>query len=75
MLDGDWSSDVCSSDLVLAPFGYLEIVSATILGFLVFGDFPEAPTWAGIAVIVASGLYIVHRERVTGRSRDLPPLE
>jgi drug/metabolite transporter (DMT)-like permease len=47
---------------VLAPFGYLEIVSATILGFLVFGDFPEAPTWAGIAVIVASGLYIVHRE-------------
>ncbi len=60
---------------VLAPFGYLEIVSATILGFLVFGDFPDGPTWVGIAVIVGSGLYIVHRERVHGRSREVPPLE
>lgn len=58
---------------VLAPFGYLEIVSATILGFLIFGDFPEPPTWGGIALIIASGLYIVHRERLRGRSRDLPP--
>lgn len=52
---------------VLAPFGYLEIVSATALGFLVFGDFPDRPTWVGIGLIVASGLYIVHRERVRGR--------
>lgn len=58
---------------VLAPFGYLEIVSATALGYLVFGDFPDRPTWAGISLIVASGLYIVHRERMRGRSRDLPP--
>lgn len=58
---------------VLAPFGYLEIVSATILSFLVFGDFPDGPTWVGIGLIMASGLYIVHRERVRGRSRDLPP--
>lgn len=58
---------------VLAPFGYLEIVSATALGFLVFGDFPDGPTWGGIALIMASGLYIVHRERLLGRSRDLPP--
>jgi len=48
----------------LAPLNYLEIVSATLLGFLVFGDFPDALTWAGIALIVASGLYIAHRERV-----------
>ena len=60
---------------VLAPFGYLEIVSATALSFLVFGDFPDRPTWAGIALIVASGLYIVHRERVRGMSRVLPPTE
>jgi len=31
----------------------------------VFGDFPNAMTWAGISVIVSSGLYIIHRERVT----------
>ena len=58
---------------VLAPFGYLEIVSATTLSILVFGDVPDGPTLFGIALIVASGLYIVHRERVRGRSRVLPP--
>jgi len=49
----------------LAPLHYLEIVTAVILGLLVFGDFPDPLTWAGIAVIVASGLYIIHRERTT----------
>lgn len=49
---------------VLAPFNYLEIVSATLFGYLVFGDFPDLPTWGGIALIVASGLYIAHRERL-----------
>ncbi|WP_439527736.1 DMT family transporter [Pannonibacter sp.] len=49
---------------VLAPFNYLEIVSATLLGYLVFRDFPDLPTWGGIALIVASGLYIAHRERL-----------
>lgn len=48
----------------LAPLTYLEIVSATILGYLVFSDFPDALTWLGISIIVGSGLYIMHRERV-----------
>ncbi len=50
----------------LAPFQYLEIVGATAMGWLVFGDFPDALTWAGIAVILASGLYVFHRERKVG---------
>jgi len=49
----------------LAPLHYLEIVAAVGLGYAVFGDFPNPLTWAGIGVIVASGLYIIHRERVT----------
>lgn len=49
----------------LAPFQYLEIVMASLLGYLVFGDFPDAFTWTGIAVILASGLYIFHREGQT----------
>lgn len=53
----------------LAPLHYLEIISAVTLGYLIFGDFPNALTWAGIAVIVASGLYIIHRERVTARKK------
>ena len=51
----------------LAPLHYLEIVAAVALGYLVFNDFPNAMTWAGIAVIVSSGLYIIHREHRVAR--------
>ncbi|MFZ0486921.1 MAG: DMT family transporter [Arenicellales bacterium] len=47
---------------VLAPFGYGEIVMATIVGYLGFGDFPDAVTWLGMAVIIGSGVYIAVRE-------------
>jgi len=47
----------------LAPFGYFEIVTATLLGFFIFGDFPDRFTWLGIAIIIASGIYISNRER------------
>ena len=53
----------------LAPLHYVEIVAAVALGYLVFSDFPNAMTWAGIAVIVSSGLYIIHRERIVARGR------
>lgn len=52
----------------LAPLHYLEIISAAILGYLVFGDFPDPLTWAGIGVITLSGLYIIYRERLQARS-------
>jgi drug/metabolite transporter (DMT)-like permease len=47
----------------LAPLQYFEIVSATIFAWLVFGDFPDAIKWLGILVIMASGFYILWRER------------
>lgn len=47
----------------VAPLQYLEIVSATLLGFYVFGDIPDALTWMGIALIVGSGLFVFLRER------------
>ena len=53
---------------VLAPFGYSEIIWGTILGYLVFRDFPDAWTWLGAAVIVASGLYIFRRETMARRA-------
>jgi len=43
---------------LLAPFLYLQIVAASILGWLVWGDFPDALTWLGIAVICGSGIAI-----------------
>lgn len=48
---------------LLAPFHYFEIVSATALGFLVFGEFPTASKWLGVAIIVGSGLFMIWRER------------
>lgn len=48
---------------ILAPFQYLEIVGATIMGLLVFGDFPDALTWLGTAIILGSGAYVFHREQ------------
>ncbi len=53
----------------LAPLHYLEIVSAVALSYWVFHDFPDAVTWTGIAIIVASGMYIIHRERLGARAR------
>ncbi len=47
----------------LAPLQYLEIVSATVFAWLVFGDFPDALKWLGILIVIASGLYIIWRER------------
>lgn len=52
----------------IAPLHYLEIVSAVALGWLVFRDLPNPMSWAGIVVITGSGLYIIHRERVTARA-------
>lgn len=57
----------------LAPLHYSEIVVAVALGYLIFGDFPNLMTWAGIAIIVASGLYMIHRERLAARLIRQPP--
>ena len=48
---------------VLSPFIYSEIVWVIALGYLVFGDLPNRWTLVGCAIVVASGLYILHRER------------
>jgi drug/metabolite transporter (DMT)-like permease len=48
---------------VLSPFIYTQIVQVIILGYLVFGDVPSRWTLLGCAIVVASGLYILHRER------------
>lgn len=48
---------------VLAPFLYAELIAATAIGYLWFGDFPDFWTWTGVAVIVGSGIYISWRER------------
>jgi drug/metabolite transporter (DMT)-like permease len=48
---------------ILAPYGYTEIITASLIGYFAYGDFPDSYTWIGISVIVASGLYISLREQ------------
>ena len=58
---------------ILAPFQYLEIVTATILGYLVFHDLPAKSTIIGSLVIIASGIYLFQRERLASRSKTPVP--
>jgi drug/metabolite transporter (DMT)-like permease len=53
---------------VLSPFIYTEIVLVIILGFVVFGDLPNRWTLTGASIVIASGLYMLHRERVRRRN-------
>jgi drug/metabolite transporter (DMT)-like permease len=50
----------------LAPFIYTQIVWTTALGFLIFGDVPHYWTIVGGLTVVASGLYLLNRERKVG---------
>ena len=60
----------------LAPYPYLQMVWMIFFGYLVFDQFPDRWTLAGAAIIVASGLYIVHREhRLRLKSRTAPNSE
>ncbi len=49
---------------VLAPFSYTQLLWVSFLGFLIFGEVPDVWTVTGAAIIVASGLYTAHRERL-----------
>lgn len=48
---------------VIAPFFYTQLIWAGLLGYLVFGDAPDGWTLAGGAIVIASGLFLVARER------------
>ena len=47
---------------LIAPFSYVQLIWAGTLGYLVFGDFPDAWTMVGAAIVIASGIYVFYRE-------------
>ncbi|MBS0124737.1 DMT family transporter [Aestuariicoccus sp. KMU-90] len=55
--------------VVLAPLHYSLILWGTIYGFIAFGDLPDHWTIVGCAIIIASGLYTLHRERLRMKGR------
>ena len=48
----------------VTPFNYAGLIWAVLFGYLLFGDFPDGWTFAGAGLIVAGGIYILHRQRV-----------
>jgi len=58
-------ASVRGSDIsVTAPWRYTGLLWAVLLGWAVWGHVPDAPAWAGIALVVCAGLYLVQRERM-----------
>lgn len=53
---------------VVSPFRYTGLVWALLLGFAVFGDWPDTLTQAGAALIVATGIYTFYRERLRAQA-------
>jgi drug/metabolite transporter (DMT)-like permease len=49
---------------VIAPFRYSGLVVAIILGWACFGEFPDGLTLIGSGIVVATGIYTFHRERI-----------
>jgi drug/metabolite transporter (DMT)-like permease len=52
---------------LIAPFRYTGLLWALVLGFVVWGDVPNAMAWWGIALLIGSGVYVLHRERIRAR--------
>lgn len=57
----------------IAPFGFVQIPFVAGVGFIAYAEVPDLWTWAGSAVIIASGIYIARREAKHGKSRAVQP--
>ena len=51
----------------MAPFQYVELLWAALIGYVFWSELPAANVWAGASIVVASGLYIIWRERRLAR--------
>ena len=58
-----------SRPAAIAPFEYVALPMAVMWGVVFFGNWPDLVTWAGMALICGSGLYVLHRETVLARAR------
>ena len=59
-----------------APFRYSEVVFAIIAGILVFGEYPDAISYVGMALVIGAGLFAAHREAAQARDAEaelMPP--
>lgn len=59
----------------IAPLEYTGLVWVVLLDLTIWGVLPARTVWIGAAIIVASGLYMLHRERTVDPGRQRPPVE
>lgn len=59
--------------VVLAPVHYSLLIWGTFYGWIVFDQLPDLWTWVGALIIVATGIYTLHRERLVARQKDNQP--
>jgi drug/metabolite transporter (DMT)-like permease len=43
---------------IVTPFQYVQLIGSVLVGYLFFGDLPDALTWLGAAIVIGSGLYV-----------------
>ena len=55
---------------VVSPYLYGELIVAAVVGFAVFGEFPDQWTWVGATIIAASGIFVAYREGALRRGKD-----
>jgi drug/metabolite transporter (DMT)-like permease len=53
----------------VAPFEYLRLPFAVFMGWLIWSEMPVIWTYVGAAIVIASALYIAHREHQLARQR------
>lgn len=58
---------------IVSPFQYFQLLGSVTVGYVFFGDFPDFFTWLGAAIIVASGLYLIRRERIAHEGNIASP--
>lgn len=58
-----------ASPSLIAPFEYTALIWSAIIGYLIWGDLPDIYATIGAGLIVASGLYIIHREAFLSREQ------
>jgi drug/metabolite transporter (DMT)-like permease len=56
---------------IVAPFDYMHIIWAALLGFFIWGEVPGNSIWLGTAIVMASGIYILFREAHLGLPRGI----
>jgi len=62
-----------SEAAMIAPFEYLAMIFAALFGWVFFDEWPDPWAWAGIALILASGIFMIWREAVNAQPRVAPP--